>query len=131
VLESYGGTTDVNVFVVADGIEIQLSAFHGHMDMIRSVADVQEFGVGIFLESLGNFAEHGQIVTRLIGGLTNIAARGKAKARGYGGGGNPEVHVRAAGTGFVDIYTDYSFVKDPSTHEGQRGSRSNRSFGDK
>jgi hypothetical protein len=121
----------VNVFVVADGIEIQLSAFHGHMNMIRSVADVEEFGVGIFLKFLGNFAEHRQIVTRLCGDLTNIAARGKAKARGYGGGGNPEMHVRAAGTGFVEIYPDYSFVKDPSTREGQRGSRSNRSFGEK
>jgi hypothetical protein len=103
---------DVDVFGVVYGVDGELALTHGDAYVVGRVANVDEFGVGIFLELFREFAKHRQIGADLGGHLLKIPAGRQMESDRDGGGGDPEVDVGTAGAVLVHIDTDDAFMED-------------------
>jgi hypothetical protein len=103
---------DVDVFGVVHGVDGELALTHGDADVVGGVANVDEFGVGIFLELFREFAKHGQIGADLGRNLLQIPVGRQMESERDGGGGDPEVDMGAAAAVLVHIDTDDAFVED-------------------
>lgn len=120
---------DVDVFIRADHVDLNLVADSGDLHVLFAVFDVNECGVRVLAQLGGDNLQKRQAVIRFPREMLEVLPGNKVQGYGYRGGGHPEMDVRAAIAMFVDVDTDDAFTESIDTRENDGTSHAQCKFG--